>query len=157
MRFKRPTVIESEPAIMNNYALMGLLVVMIAFMWWSSRSRKKQMEKMEEEKREQLAAVTPGKWVRTRVGFWGRFVDLDGDIVVLETTDGHEMYWEREMIAEIAASRPSPVQKKMRRPRAPTSRTPATRARPSWVSTTPPPRPRTPTSSRSKSSRLNGK
>ena len=37
---------------MNNYALMGLLVVMIAFMWWSSRSRKKQMEKMEEEKRE---------------------------------------------------------------------------------------------------------
>ena len=106
MRFKRPTVIESEPAIMNNYALMGLLVVMIAFMWWSSRSRKKQMEKMEEEKREQLAAVTPVKWVRTRVGFWGRFVDLDGDIVVLETTDGHEMYWEREMIAEIGGQPP---------------------------------------------------
>ena len=101
MRFKRPTVIESEPAFMNNYTLMGLLVVMIAFMWWSSRSRKKQMEKMEQDKREQLAAVTPGEWVRTRVGFWGRFVDLDGDIVVLETTDGHEMYWEREMIAEI--------------------------------------------------------
>ena len=105
MRFKRPTVIESEPAFMNNYTLMGLLVVMIAFMWWSSRSRKKQMEKMEQDKREQLAAVTPGEWVRTRVGFWGRFVDLDGDIVVLETTDGHEMYWEREMIAEIGASR----------------------------------------------------
>ena len=106
MRFKRPTVIESEPAIMNNYALMGLLVVMIAFMWWSSRSRKKQMEKMEQDKREQLAAVTPGEWVRTRVGFWGRFVDLDGDIVVLETTDGHEMYWEREMIAEIGGQPP---------------------------------------------------
>ena len=54
---------------MNNYTLMGLLVVMIAFMWWSSRSRKKQMEKMEQDKREQLAAVTPGEWVRTRVGF----------------------------------------------------------------------------------------
>ena len=106
MRFKRPTVIESEPAFMNNYTLMGLLVVMIAFMWWSSRSRKKQMEKMEQEKRDQLAAVTPGKWVRTRVGFWGRFVDLDGDIVVLETSDGHEMYWEREMIAEIGGQPP---------------------------------------------------
>ena len=106
MRFKRPTVIESEPAFMNNYTLMGLLVVMIAFMWWSSRSRKKQMEKMEQDKREQLAAVTPGEWVRTRVGFWGRFVDLDGDIVVLETTDGHEMYWEREMIAEIGGQSP---------------------------------------------------
>ena len=91
---------------MNNYTLMGLLVVMIAFMWWSSRSRKKQMEKMEQDKREQLAAVTPGEWVRTRVGFWGRFVDLDGDIVVLETTDGHEMYWEREMIAEIGDQPP---------------------------------------------------
>ena len=106
MRFKRPTVIESEPAFMNNYTLMGLLVVMIAFMWWSSRSRKKQMEKMEQDKREQLAAVTPGEWVRTRVGFWGRFVDLDGDIAVLETTDGHEMYWEREMIAEIGGQPP---------------------------------------------------
>ena len=91
---------------MNNYTLMGLLVVMIAFMWWSSRSRKKQMEKMEQDKREQLAAVTPGEWVRTRVGFWGRFVDLDGDIVVLETTDGHEMYWEREMIADIGGQPP---------------------------------------------------
>ena len=91
---------------MNNYTLIGLLVVMIAFMWWSSRSRKKQMEKMEQDKREQLAAVTPGEWVRTRVGFWGRFVDLDGDIVVLETTDGHEMYWEREMIAEIGGQPP---------------------------------------------------
>jgi len=106
VRFKRPTVIESEPAFMNNYTLMGLLIVMIAFMWWSSRSRKKQMEKMEQDKREQLAAVTPGEWVRTRVGFWGRFVDLDGDIVVLETTDGHEMYWEREMIAEIGGQPP---------------------------------------------------
>ena len=91
---------------MNNVTLIILLAVMIAFMWWSSRSRKKQMEKMEQDKREQLAAVTPGEWVRTRVGFWGRFVDLDGDIVVLETTDGHEMYWEREMIAEIGGQPP---------------------------------------------------
>jgi len=106
VRFKRPTVIESEPAFMNNYTLMGLLVVMIAFMWWSSRSRKKQMEKMEQDKREQLAAVTPGEWVRTRVGFWGRFVDLDGDIVVLETTDGHEMYWERGRTAGTGARPP---------------------------------------------------
>jgi len=119
VRFKRPTVIESEPAFMNNYTLMGLLVVMIAFMWWSSRSRKKQMEKMEQDKREQLAAVTPGEWVRTRVGFWGRFVDLDGDIVVLETTDGHEMYWEREMIAEIGGPPPPPPAKKKEAPHTP--------------------------------------
>lgn len=106
MRFKRLTVIESESAFMNNYTLVILIVVMVAFMWWTSSSRKKQMAKMEQEKRDQLAAVKPGEWVRTRVGFWGRFVDLDGDIIVLETTDGHEMYWEREMIAEIGGQPP---------------------------------------------------
>ena len=91
---------------MNNYMLLIMAAFLIVFMMWSSRSRKQQMQKMEQEKRDQLAAVTPGEWVRTRVGFWGRFVDLDGDIVVLETTDGHEMYWEREMIAEIGGQPP---------------------------------------------------
>ena len=84
---------------MNNYMLLIMAAFLIVFMMWSSRSRRQQMQKLEQEKRDQLAAVTPGEWVRTRVGFWGRFVDLDGDIVVLETTDGHEMYWEREVIA----------------------------------------------------------
>ena len=91
---------------MNNYMLLIMAAFLIVFMMWSSRSRKQQMQKMEQEKRDQLAAVTPGEWVRTRVGFLGRFVDLDVDIVVLETTDGHEMYWEREMIAEIGGQPP---------------------------------------------------
>ena len=90
----------------NNLPFYLMAAAAILFMVWTSRSRKKQMEKMEQDKRDQLAAVTPGKWVRTRVGFWGRFVDLDGDIVVLETTDGHEMYWERQMIAEIGGQPP---------------------------------------------------
>ena len=89
---------------MNNYLLLIMAAFLIVFMMWSSRSRRQQMQRMEQEKRDQLAAVTPGEWVRTRVGFWGRF--LDGDIVVLETTDGHEMYWEREFIAEIGGQPP---------------------------------------------------
>ena len=91
---------------MNNYLLLIMAAFLIVFMMWSSRSRRQQMQRMEQEKRDQLAAVTPGEWVRTRVGFWGRFVDLDGDIVVLETTDGREMYWEREFIAEIGGQPP---------------------------------------------------
>ena len=91
---------------MNNYMLLIMAAFLIVFMMWTTRSRKKQMEKMEQDKRDQLAAVTPGEWVRTRWGFWGRFVDLDGDIVVLETSDGHEMYWEREFIAEIGGQPP---------------------------------------------------
>ena len=91
---------------MNNYMLLIMAAFLIVFMMWTTRSRKKQMEKMEQDKRDQLAAVTPGEWVRTRWGFWGRFVDLDGDIVVLETSDGHEMYWERFVIAEIGGQPP---------------------------------------------------
>ena len=91
---------------MNNYLLLIMAAFLIVFMMWSSRSRRQQMQRMEQEKRAQLPAVTPGEWVRTRVGFWGRFVDLDGDIVVLETTDGREMYWEREFIAEIGGQPP---------------------------------------------------
>ena len=91
---------------MNNLTMLALIAVAILFMVWTSHSRKKQMAKMEQEKRDQLAAVKPGEWVRTRVGFWGRFVDLDGDIVVLETSNGHEMYWEREFIAEIGGQPP---------------------------------------------------
>ena len=91
---------------MNNYMLLIMAAFLIVFMMWSSRSRRQQMQRMEQEKRDQLAAVTPGEWVRIRWGFWGRFVDLDGDIVVLETIDGHEMYWERESVAEIGGQPP---------------------------------------------------
>ena len=57
MRFKRPTVIESESAFMNNLTMLALIAVAILFMVWTSHSRKKQMAKMEQEKRDQLAAV----------------------------------------------------------------------------------------------------
>ena len=90
----------------QNLLLIAMLVLAVGVMWYSGRSRKQQMAKMKEEKREQLRTVTPGAWVHTRVGFWGRFVDLDGDIVVLETTDGHEMYWDRQMIGEIGGEPP---------------------------------------------------
>lgn len=90
----------------QNLLLIAMLVLAVGVMWYSGRSRKQQMEKMEEEKREQLRTVDPGTWVHTRVGFWGRFVDLDGDIVVLETTDGHEMYWDRQMIGKIGGEPP---------------------------------------------------
>lgn len=90
----------------QNLLLIAMLVLAVGVMWYSGRSRKQQMAKMEKEKREQLRTVTPGAWVHTRVGFWGRFVDLDGDIVVLETTDGHETYWDRQMIGEIGGEPP---------------------------------------------------
>ena len=143
---------------MNNYMLLIMAAFLIVFMMWTTRSRKKQMEKMEQDKRDQLAAVTPGEWVRTRWGFWGRFVDLDGDIVVLETSDGHEMYWERFVIAEIGGQPPWARPRRTWWPRHPMRLSRRMRMMSSSGSTTRTRSPlsRTPTSSRS-NSRLNGK
>lgn len=69
-----------------------MLVVMFIF---NSRARKRmaEQEKKAEERRKEM--MVPGAWVRLRSGFWGRFVDQDGEIVILETPGGHETYWDQ--------------------------------------------------------------
>lgn len=41
-----------------------------------------------------------------RSGFWGRFVDQDGEIVILETPGGHETYWDQRAILDVAEELP---------------------------------------------------
>lgn len=86
--------------------LISLGIVLLAMMWLSHRSRQKVAQKQEERERQLAEGLLPGAWVRTAVGFWGRFVDQDGDIVVLETADGTEMYWDRQMIREVGTQPP---------------------------------------------------
>mgnify|MGYP002735347820 CR=1 FL=1 len=56
----------------------------------SRRSQKKRLDEREEMFNNQLV---PGVWVQTLSGFFGRFVDIDGDVVILETPSGEETYW----------------------------------------------------------------
>ncbi|WP_235827066.1 preprotein translocase subunit YajC [Actinomyces culturomici] len=94
-------------AFLSQYSMYILLgAALIAMMWFSNRSRQKQVEKQAEREKELAANLVPGAWVRTAVGFWGRFVDEDGDVVVLETADGTEMYWDRQMIREAGVQPP---------------------------------------------------
>ncbi len=79
--------------------LMGGLLVLM--MWFSSRSRKKMMEQQAERERQLQEDLVPGVWVKTSIGFWGRFVDRDGEIIILETADGTETYWDRQAVREI--------------------------------------------------------
>lgn len=87
----------------SNVFLLGFLVVMIVFMFllnsWGKRKAREMREKTERELAEKLA---PGVWVRTSVGFYGRFVDRDGDVVILETPGGEETYWDRQAIRSVA-------------------------------------------------------
>ena len=79
--------------------MMGLLLVFM--MWFSSRSRKRMQAKEEERRRQVEEDLVPGTWVKTVAGFWGRFVDRDGDVVILETPAGAETYWDLRSIRDI--------------------------------------------------------
>ena len=62
--------------------------MLVAMFIFNSRARKRmaEQEKKAEERRKEM--MVPGAWVRLRSGFWGRFVDQDGEIVILETPGG---------------------------------------------------------------------
>ncbi len=78
---------------------MGVLVVgMFVMNSFAKKSQKKRQEEQERTMREQMV---PGAWVQTYSGFFGRFVDVDGDIVILETPGGEETYWLRQAIRAV--------------------------------------------------------
>ncbi|MDO4664783.1 MAG: preprotein translocase subunit YajC [Actinomycetaceae bacterium] len=75
---------------MDPITIILIMVAFLAFMMWSSsRARKKQQE---QQKRIQ-SSLEPGTWVRTIGGLYLRFVDRDGDVLVLETPEGHELFF----------------------------------------------------------------
>jgi Preprotein translocase subunit. len=87
----------------SQYGFMiAMALLLVLMMTFSSRTRRKMAEQQAERERQLTQNLVPGVWVKTAVGFWGRFVDQDGDIVILETSNGTETYWDRSMIREVA-------------------------------------------------------
>lgn len=79
--------------------LLGLmLVAFIGLNMWTKRSNQKRQDARDKMLNEELVA---GAWVHTSVGFYGRFVDLDGDVLILETPGGEETYWNKAVIRSI--------------------------------------------------------
>lgn len=78
---------------------MGVLVVgMFVMNSFAKKSAKKRQDEQERTMREQMV---PGAWVQTYSGFFGRFVDFDGDVVILETPSGEETYWIKAAIRAV--------------------------------------------------------
>ena len=78
---------------------MGVLIVgMFVMNSFAKKSAKKRQDAQEVALREQMV---PGAWVQTYSGFFGRFVDIDGDVVILETPSGEETYWLRQGIRAV--------------------------------------------------------
>lgn len=78
-----------------------LLVLLIAMIWWMSRSQRKRAEQMQEERGKLRDTLEEGQWMRTTSGFYGRFVEIDGDVVVLETPGGEETLWEFAAVQKV--------------------------------------------------------
>lgn len=78
--------------------LWMILIMLIGF-WLVSRFANKQQQKMlEEQKRRTAEALVVGNWVKTRAGFYGTVVEIDGDVVTLATPLGDESLWETSAI-----------------------------------------------------------
>lgn len=91
-------------ALLANPLLLVLLLLLVVVLFGSSRARK-QMEAQQNERERQLREdLEPGTWVMTHSGFFGRFVDIDGETVILETPSGGETYWKMQAIATTGVS-----------------------------------------------------
>ena len=75
--------------------LVGGMFVMNSF---AKKSQKKRQDEAEKTMRE---LMVPGAWVQTYSGFFGRFVDNDGDVIILETPSGEETYWLRAAVRAV--------------------------------------------------------
>ena len=75
--------------------LVGGMFVMNSF------AKKSQKKRQDEAAKTMAELMVPGAWVQTYSGFFGRFVDTDGDVIILETPSGEETYWLRAAIRAV--------------------------------------------------------
>ncbi|MFH5823227.1 preprotein translocase subunit YajC [Georgenia sp. AZ-5] len=82
------------------------LALMIAMMWFVTSRGKKQQAQQRQRLEEQLV---PGTWVMTIGGFFGRVIEIDGDVVTLESPSGVETIWVKSAIREAKEPPYAPV------------------------------------------------
>lgn len=82
--------------------LIVMAVIIIAFLFIQSSSARKRQAR-QQQMRDQL---TPGTWIMTTAGFYGQFVERDGEVVILQTVDGTETFWSQRAIAQVVDEPP---------------------------------------------------
>lgn len=79
-----------------------MLVIMgLVFFGLNSFTKRSNQKRTAERDRMLQDEMVPGAWVHTTVGFYGRFVDLDGDVLILETPGGVETYWNKAVVRTV--------------------------------------------------------
>lgn len=83
-----------------------LLIFLVVMIVMSNRTRKKQTQ----QRKELETGLQPGTGVMTIGGFYGRVVDVDGDVVTLESPSGVETIWSKTAIRQITEPPFAPVE-----------------------------------------------
>ena len=82
-----------------SWILIGAMFVLMLFVL--SRSGKKRVAQMEQQREALRKQLEPGVWVRTTAGFYGKVVEVTGEVVTLENLTGDETLWDIRAIAEV--------------------------------------------------------
>ena len=80
-----------DPFFLIIVAVFGLM------MWMMSRGAKKQRQAAADLR----SSLEVGTQVMTAAGFYGTIVDIDGDVITLESTPGVETLWKREAVSAV--------------------------------------------------------
>ncbi|STY77043.1 preprotein translocase subunit YajC [Mobiluncus curtisii] len=84
---------------MITWGILGLaFLLMIIFM---RRSGQKRLSQMEEQRKSMEQMMTPGTWVRTTSGFFGKVVEVSGEVITLTNLTGEETLWDIRAIAKV--------------------------------------------------------
>lgn len=98
MLLLEPQVANPQSSLFTWITLGLLFVLMIVFM---RRSSKKRVSQMQEQRENMEKMMTPGTWVRTTSGFFGKVVETSGEVITLENLTGEETLWDIRAIAEV--------------------------------------------------------
>lgn len=90
--------------LLANPLLLGLILFIPFLIWINVRTRQKLTEQQEAHRRSIEEGLVPGAWVKTAAGFYGRYVDSEGDVIILDTPDGTETYWARASVVSVGES-----------------------------------------------------
>nr|WP_281491875.1 preprotein translocase subunit YajC [Buchananella hordeovulneris] len=77
--------------------LLLLLVMLLPLLLLSIFGKRSQARRQAELD----ASLTPGVWVMTMSGFYGKLVEIDGETVTLESPSGDETLWSRRAIGRV--------------------------------------------------------
>ncbi len=86
---------------MDPGVILFMVVLLIVFLGMNTLARRSQQKREQSHEQMLKDRLEPGVWVQTYSGFYGRYIDTDGGVVIIETPSGEETYWAAKAIRAV--------------------------------------------------------